>query len=269
MSERRKLEVNANDSKNTRMPVAVDIGAGGTKTDHLAHLSRFGKIADLMIAEAKELGRPLNLLDIGCGDVFPLQILNKAHVIRKTNVVASYRGIDIDPVVTRIFERCPSMCENMNVSIDIQDLTVNPHLDLADESVDFAWTCEVIEHMKPEFVPAWLDDVFRVMRPGALLYVSTPNHDGSNDKLPIDHVYEWRYEELKTELESRWKLLEHTGTFIQLPRFRKANREHKRIPDELVKLYESRFDSFWLRNVLAAPYPEVANNVNWILRKPL
>jgi len=268
MSERRKLEVNANDSKNTRMPVAVDIGAGGTKTDHLAHLSRFGKIADLMIKESRALGHPLNLLDIGCGDVFPLQILNKAHVIRKTDVVASYRGVDIDPVVERIFDKAPSMCENMNVTIEIQDLTVNPVLNLEDASIDFAWTCEVIEHMKPEFIAAWLDEVYRVMKPGALLYVSTPNHEGSNAKLPKDHVYEWGYEELKNELESRWDLLEHTGTFIQMPRFNRAQKEHGRIPPELVEIFKSRFDGFWLRNVLAAPYPEVANNVNWLLRKP-
>ncbi len=59
--------------------------------------------------------------------------------------------------------------------------------------------------MGREFVPAWLDDVARVMRKGALGYVSTPNHDGSNDKLPEDHVYEWGFQEVKEELERNSK----------------------------------------------------------------
>ena len=79
--------------------------------------------------------------------------------------------------------------------------------DLPDESIDFFWSTEVIEHMGREFVPAWLDDVARVMRPDRhWAYVSTPNHDGSNDKLPEDHVYEWGFEELKEELERNFNI---------------------------------------------------------------
>ena len=57
-----------------------------------------------------------------------------------------------------------------------------------DESIDVFWSTEVIEHMKPDFVPRWLNEADRVLRPGGLVYISTPNHDGSNDKLPEDHV---------------------------------------------------------------------------------
>ena len=54
-----------------------------------------------------------------------------------------------------------------------------------------------------EFIQAWLDDANRVLRPGGLIYVSTPNHDGSNDKLPEDHVYEWGFDELKKEQQDQ------------------------------------------------------------------
>lgn len=76
--------------------------------------------------------------------------------------------------------------------------------------------------MGREFIAAWLDDAARVMRPNALAFVSTPNHDGSNDKLPEDHVYEWGFQELKEELERNFEIVDVTGTFIQLPNLKKA-----------------------------------------------
>ena len=60
--------------------------------------------------------------------------------------------------------------------------------DLPDESIDFFWSTEVIEHMGREFVPAWLDDVARVMRPDALGYVSTLTMTGQVISAR-DHVY--------------------------------------------------------------------------------
>jgi len=266
-SIRKRLEVNANDSKNTRMDIAGAGYYGDFRADILAHMSRFSKIAQLMVEEAKRLGRPLSLLDIGCGGAFPIKVLYKAYVVRKAEIVKSYRGIDIDPVVLELEDEFATMMKTMNMSIDIQDLTVDPEIKLKRSSVDFFWTTEVIEHMKPEFIAPWLDEAHRVLKKGGLIYVSTPNHDGSNKKLPEDHVYEWGFEELKTELTKRWKLQEVTGTFIQIPKFRAANRKHGRIPQELVDAYTARFDGNWLRNVLAAPYPEYANNCAWILRK--
>lgn len=266
-SQRQKIDNNVNGSKNTRLTIA-DIAIGDARTDILAHLSRFSKIAKMFIDEAKELGRPLDVLDVGCGELYPLRIFYKAHVCKKAEIVGSYLGIDIDDkMLAKQLQQCNSLLNLVNGRLIIQDVTVNPRFPVPDESIDFAVSTEVIEHMKPEFVPAWLDDIHRCLRPGGLVYISTPNHDGSNEKLPADHVYEWGYQELKDELEKRWKLVAHTGTFIQLNNFKKANRANERIPQALVDDMMNRFDGFWLRNVLAAPYPEYANNVAWILRK--
>lgn len=267
MSIRNRLEVNENNSKNTRLDIAGAGALGNFRADILAHMSRFNKVAELIIKESKLRGRPLSLLDIGCGEVYPLRVLYNAHVVAKKEVVKKYRGIDIDPAVLSVFETYSGMMNIFNARIDIQDLTVDPAIKVGKSTVDFFWSTEVIEHMNREFVPIWLDEVDRCLKRGALIYISTPNHDGSNKKLPEDHIYEWGFEELKEELTSRWKLVEVTGTFIQMPKFRAANKEHTRIPDQLVSIYEQRFDPFWLRNVLAAPYPEVSNNCAWVLRK--
>ena len=94
---------------------------------------------------------------------------------------------------------------NIQIKKNIVELPKFDTVDLPDNSIDFFWTTEVIEHMGREFIAPWLDDANRVLRPGGLIYVSTPNHDGSNDKLPEDHVYEWGFEELKEELEEETK----------------------------------------------------------------
>jgi SAM-dependent methyltransferase len=195
--------------------------------------------------------------------------LYKAHVCKKAEVIASYTGVDIDDgMLAKQLQQFKAIINIFNGRLLVQDVTVNPVFPCESNSIDFAYSTEVIEHMKPEFVSAWLDDMDRCLRPGGLIYISTPNHDGSNDKLPEDHVYEWGFEELRTELEKRWRLVACTGTFIQLNNFKRANAVKELIPQELLKIYEERFDNFWLRIVLAAPYPEVSNNVAWILRKP-
>ena len=74
---------------------------------------------------------------------------------------------------------------------------------------------------------------------------------------------------MKAELTKRWTLVEAIGTFIQLPVFDRINKVIGRIEQALVDDFRSRFDTHWLRNVLAAPYPEVSNNVAWTLRKPM
>jgi hypothetical protein len=276
-SIRKKLTVNENDSKNTRMNIASAGVLANWRPDELAHMSRFDKIATLCIEEAKYLDRPIDSFEVGCGECWTLRNLYKAYVIKKSDVIRSYYGYDIDPACeleNPFWSNAGGLLKdstwfkNFNGEIRIQDLTVNPVFDLEDESIDFFWSTEVIEHMGREFVPAWLDDVARVMRKGALGYVSTPNHDGSNDKLPEDHVYEWGFQELKEELERNFIIESVVGTFIQIPKLRKALRED---PNgwtfEQYKMMEQRYGRQFLRMTSAVFYPEVANNCAWVLRK--
>ena len=121
--------------------------------------------------------------------------------------------------------------------------------------------------MSPEFVPTWLNDVARCMRVDAIAYISTPNHDGSNAKLPKDHIYEWGFEELKTELERNFHIEAVTGTFIQLPNLRRAQRDHPAWTSEQMVLLNERFGRHFLRVMAATFYPEYSNNCAWRLTK--
>tara|TARA_R110000744_G_scaffold4354_1_gene15767 strand:- start:113 stop:1033 length:921 start_codon:yes stop_codon:yes gene_type:complete len=303
-SIRKKLTVNENNSKNTRMNLASAGVLGNWRPDELAHISRFDKISSLCISEAKRLERPIDAFEMGCGEVWALRNLYKAYVVKKSDIIRSYYGTDIDPaceVENPYWSngggelKDSTWFKNFNGTIDIVDVTV-PQFDignkklnifhkLADESIDFFWSTEVIEHMNREFVPPWLDDAARTMRPNALAYISTPNHDGSNDKLPEDHIYEWGFQELKQELERNFIIEDVSGTFIQLPNLKRAMREQtepsvdgipthtnfKKYPKtwspEQFEMLEQRYGRQFLRVAAAAPYPEYANNCAWVLRK--
>jgi len=302
-SIRKKLKVNENDSKNTRMDIASAGVLGNWRPDELTHISRFDKIASLCIEEAKSLDRPINTMEVGCGELWALRVLYKSYTVKKSDIISSYQGFDIDPACAienpfwsnggEPIENS-TWLKNFNATITIQDVTVprknkegdeyGNMFDIASETIDFFWTTEVIEHMERQFVPIWLKDAARCLRPDGLAYVSTPNHDGSNDKLPEDHIYEWGFQELKEELEKHFHIESVVGTFMQLPNLKRAQLEQaepsidgipstsfKRYPQawttEQLLLIKERFGKQFLRMVVATPYPEYANNCAWVLRK--
>ena len=259
----------------------MDIAGAGTlanwRPDELAHISRFCKMAQLIMDRAKQEGRPQDILEIGCGEVWTLRYLYKAFVSRKEEIVNSYTGMDIDPacLVDWWVDDNQDVTDHQwfktmtggNGRIVLQDLTTNPEPPVEDESMDVFMTTEVIEHMGRQFIEPWIEASWRKLRPNGIAYISTPNHDGSNDKLPKDHVYEWGYEELKTLLEKYYTIERHYGTFTQMNNFKRNHRANLRWPQFVIDDIQGRFDKNWSRVILATAYPETANNCNWILRK--
>src|SRR5688572_768000 len=258
-SIRRVLRENANDSKNTRMDIA---GAGvyaSWKPDELGHISRYCKIAELIMDEAKRLGRPIDCFEAGCGQIWTLRFLYKAIVCKKAEQVREYHGYDIDPaVLDDIWQDIPvkdaSWFKQFTGKVTLQDLTTNPVFQpsaASDGKFDSFWTTEVIEHMKPEFVEPWIASAAELLRPGGLAYVSTPNSDGSNKTLPKDHVYEWGHGELRALLERYFTVESVTGVFIQQRNVTNGRRQWPdRLPDEVYSRILTRFDPHWQRVVL-------------------
>lgn len=263
-SIRKKLSPseNVNDSKNTRLNIGLALQQMDLRADYLAHMSRYCKIAELMVNESRALKRPLKVFEAGCGELWPLRYLYKAIVIKKSDVIQNYTGFDIEPY--REYESA-GWFKIFHSLLVQQDLTVNPEFKLT--GMDMFITTEVIEHMKKEFVEPWIKDAARCLHAGGLAFISTPNSDGSNEKLPLDHVYEWGYYELEELLRKYFDIQHRFGTFIQLPHFKRAQASLNLWPNNILMNIQERFDQNWQRVILAAPYPQVSNNVTWILRK--
>jgi SAM-dependent methyltransferase len=274
-SVRRTLapEDNIHGSKNTRMDVAGPLASW--KPDEIGHITRYTKIADMVIKEAKRLGRPLNCFEVGCGNIWVLRHIYKSIVIRKSDVIRSYDGYDIDPAVLDEFPGWPSYpsvndsawLKTFGGTVHIKDVTVSPNFREISDGYDFFWTTEVIEHMHREFVEPWLKNAARCLRKDGLAYISTPNHDGSNDKLPVDHIYEWGHEELRELLSKYFNIIQVHGVFTQVNNFNRMHKEEGRWPDHVIEDIRMRFSPEFQRVILATAYPESSNNAAFVLRK--
>ena len=277
-SIRKKLtaEQNPNDCKNTRMNIAHAGVFANFRPDEIAHMSRFEKIASFLIDESKRQGRPLDTLEIGCGEVWVLRTLYKSYVVKKSDVISSYYGYDIDPAS---FEEIKywagegghlddtTWIKNFNATLELKDVSVDPTLPHNNESIDVAWSTEVIEHMPREAVEPWIAELSRVVKKGGTVFISTPNHDGSNDKLPEDHIYEWGFQELKDLLEKYFKLESVVGVFTQMRKFNVAQRAKQIWTPEQLNMLEERFGRQFMRVAAATFYPETSNNCFWRLSK--
>lgn len=271
-SIRKTLEENKNDSKNTRMDFGFGHNALNLRPDEICHLSRYDLAIRQILDEAEAQKKPIKILNIGCGEMLDLSLFYSAYVIEKKTIIKEYHGFDIDPNLKEIEAR--AYFKGCNAKLHIQDLTVKPRLPFPDNYFDFAFTFEVVEHMKQKFVEPWIKDIKRVLKPGKKLLLSTPNHTCSNQKLPKDHVYEWGFDELKELLTKHYKLEMVCGGFMQLRFFNKLiqqaekkgdTKKVERLKKEQTEI-EKRFGRHWARVILAYRHPQSSQNCIWHLR---
>jgi SAM-dependent methyltransferase len=158
------------------------------------HVERF--VPEAMhgeLVEAEHLGRywwvsrlaaGRRVLDAGCGVAYGSQILLEADA-------SSVTGVDLSPEViaaagTRVSSR-----------IDLRQADLGS-LPFPDDSFDLAVCFEVIEHvLRPHPI---LSELARVLAPGGVLAISTPNRDASMRDNP-HHVNEMTPDELREALD--------------------------------------------------------------------
>lgn len=116
----------------------------------------------------------MSILDIGCGDGRTTYELSK----HAKNVVG------IDPV-----ERAIAFANVLGKRDNTQYHVMNiDDLDSFDENSFDAITClEVIEHISPQKIPAFLEQVRRILKPNGIFILSTIN--GARRKKPNPHHY--------------------------------------------------------------------------------
>ena len=148
---------------------------------------------------AKEYVRGKRVLDIACGSGYGSKILAEA--------AASVVGVDVAEDAVAYASHYFS---TKNASFKVGDGVSIP---LGDASVDVVISFETIEHIQD--YERFLDEVKRVLTPGGLLLLSTPNDlefaEGNHF-----HVHEFKYDELKGVLAKRFKNLSSffQGTWI-------------------------------------------------------
>ena len=105
--------------------------------------------------------------EFGCGG---------GEVCRAVGQTAHIHGFDISPLAV---DRARTRCADVNAEITIADATACP---LPDESVDGAYSCEVLEHLWDPV--AALREMVRITRLGGFILISCPNHFSLDLHLP-------------------------------------------------------------------------------------
>ena len=136
----------------------------------------------------------MKVLDIACGDGYGTRML--------AGVAKEVIGGDIDPdVVSQA--RHESKLEN--VHFHVEDVT---NIDFADGMFDAVISMETIEHVDADDC---LREITRVLRPGGLAVISSPQN--AVGRIPINamHLYEYSLEELSKLCERYLKIREVIG----------------------------------------------------------
>lgn len=256
-----------NGSKYTRMWWSDDMAHLNVRREHLAHVVHYKKNIDVMKKLAREKG-PLRILDVGCGEANTVRLFYAADHSRKSDVIKSYTGLEGDAsCVERTEERAATVLRGINGTLHVCDITQGD-FPVKRGSQDLIISNEVLEHIPRRKVPVVLRAMHRVGAADATFLISTPNKDGTNEKLPADHVYEWGYEELREAFAAAgFEVVDHMGVYIK-----KANLVRWLAENEpgLVEWAKEIWERFGLDmgSMYTADWARpVCNNLIWTLKK--
>lgn len=130
---------------------------------HKVHERRFARTLQVLI-EQEPQGR---LLELGCSSVLPLSLI---ELVPELEIHVTDFDLSKSQQHKLIVQSNFKSAEFQAYSVDLEKTP----LPCPDESFDYVLCCEVLEHMEvdPMFM---LSEVNRVLKPGGVLIITTPN----------------------------------------------------------------------------------------------
>jgi SAM-dependent methyltransferase len=234
--------------------------------DYLAHVLRWHFVADQVsyvndIALKygwvhRSVNQGMSILDIGCGQDQPLLYVLGARI---QTVPEVYVGVDLNPI------RNKSRVRWADIRDQFDFVNNGKSLEQFYTPFDMAVCFEVIEHMAPEDGDKMLENILYLLKPGGLLYLSTPVYNGS---AAANHIHEYTIPELREHIEKAgFQVKERYGTFASKPDIRAAAAGDPKaieLYDKLNKYYGGEV----MACMLAPLYPDASRNNLWVCQKP-
>jgi len=174
------------------------------------------------------------VLEIGCGEGYGISELVKF----------SEKYIGVDKFDTSISEEIKK-----NNDIVFHKMEIPPLLNIEADSIDFVVTFQVIEHIQDDHY--FLKEIFRVLKPGGKLLLTTPNKLMSLSRNPW-HIREYTPFEMKDILSKYFAKTQVNGVYgndLVMEYYKKNKESVKKI---------TRFDVFNFQYILP----------RWILQVP-
>jgi SAM-dependent methyltransferase len=218
--------------------------------DFIAHAFRYVHAAMVL---GKMKPAQCAVLDVGCGTKWPVLTALHSNKVKP----GYFMGVDARDCLKNMpaINDCIVQFRQLDVSKELPAMEPPGYYDLI---ISF----ECIEHMPKARGQLLLDNLAKVMHPNTLLLFSTPCYDAAVG-MADNHIHEWTYTEMKEELETRFRIQNHFGTFASIkdyvPTMNEAQLAHYN------KLRE--YYNVDLISCMFAPlYPERSRNCLWHLR---
>ena len=124
---------------------------------------------DILLKTEKIIGSIDNraVLDFGCGPAFFIE-----HLVDLKIKPAKYIGLDFSK------DSVKNINHKENPEFELQGIFAQElPSELQDKSVDICFLIEVIEHLNDKYIDDTLNEIYRVLRPGGVLIITTPNNE--------------------------------------------------------------------------------------------
>lgn len=232
-----------NNFNKTQLYIDKATERGIVHRDYLAHTLRWTHVL-------KHAKVGMKVLDIGCGVNLPLAMTLYTNRYKPER----YLGLELR---TDVFPPAPfPFTWNVFKGFDVTNERHWLKEYIFNEKWDIAVCFEVLEHMEKPHGIALLNNI-AMLDPHTEIFFSTPCFNGSK---AANHIYEWRYEELKNELAQRFRIKAHYGTFASQADILPVATDYElAIFNELKKYYDSNL----LAILLAPLHPERSRNCLW------
>ena len=168
--------------------------AAEAEADSLSHRWRMRWLEAMLPVEAGD-----HALDLGSG---------AGSISRRlAERGATVEGVDLSEEAVRVARQ---RCQGLPVRFTVADAAHCDHLESA--SFDKAACCDLIEHVDDATMGGVFDEAYRLLKPGGLFYVYSPNRDHWIERLkhrqlllknPVSHIAVRRIVEVVSALEAK------------------------------------------------------------------
>lgn len=140
---------------------------------------------------------------------------------------------------------------------------------IPENSADFVIYTSAIEHMHKDDGFASLKECWKIMKPGARMFLSCPNTPGNGYNTQYRaHVYEWGYDELKQALnELGFKIKQEVGLVMG---GREMDAFYETQPTEIKQFYQTMRNyvpTAWLTAIMSIPFPKASKEILFIVER--